>query len=88
MIKEIKLTLFSEYRSVLMGVAIIFIMASHSLGRFALNGNIGVEWFLISSAIGQFYSLKKNDEKWSFYKRKIIRVLPAYLIIAIPYFLF
>ena len=87
MIKEIKLTPFSEYRSVLMGVAIIFIMASHSLGRFALFGNIGVEWFLISSAIGQFYSLKKNDEIWSFYKRKIIRVLPAYLIVAIPFFL-
>ena len=78
---------FSTYRSVLMGVAIIFIMASHSLGRFALYGNIGVEWFLIVSAIGQYYSLKKNPDRRLYYKRRLKRILPAYLIVAIPFFL-
>ena len=78
---------FSTYRSVLMGVAIVFIMASHSLGRFALYGNIGVEWFLIISAIGQYYSLKKNPDWRLYYKRRLKRILPAYLIVAIPFFL-
>ena len=70
-----------------MGVAVIFIMASHTLGGYAAYGIIGVEWFLILSAIGQFYSLKRNSDTFSFYKRKILRILPAYLIVAIPYFL-
>lgn len=78
---------FSRFRSVLMGVAVFFIMACHSLGGWAAYGIIGVEWFLILSAIGQFYSLKRNSDTYSFYKRKILRILPAYLIVAIPYFL-
>ena len=70
-----------------MGVAIIFIMASHTLGGYAAYGIIGVEWFLVLSAIGQYYSLKKNDNKLTYYKRRLIRILPAYLIVAIPFFL-
>ena len=85
--KVINLKDFSIYRTVLMGVAIIFIMASHSLGRFALYGNIGVEWFLIVSAIGQYYSLKKTPDRRLYYRRKLKRILPAYLIVAIPFFL-
>lgn len=84
---KINLKDFSAYRSVLMGVAIIFIMASHSLGRFALYGNIGVEWFLIVSAIGQFYSLSKDDNTERYYRKRLIRLLPAYLAVAIPFFL-
>lgn len=70
-----------------MGVAIIFIMASHSLGRFALYGNIGVEWFLIVSAIGQFFSLSKDNDTGRYYRKRLVRLLPAYLIVAIPFFL-
>ena len=85
--REINLKDFTAYRSVLMGVAIIFIMASHSLGRFALYGNIGVEWFLIVSAIGQFYSLSKDNNTGRYYGKRLIRLLPAYLVVAIPFFL-
>ena len=70
-----------------MGVAIIFIMASHTLGGYAAYGIIGVEWFLVLSAIGLYYSLQKNSDVLSFYKRRLIRILPAYLIVAVPYFL-
>lgn len=87
MSKEIKLKDFSEYRSVLMGVAIIFIMASHSLGRFALYGNIGVEWFLIVSAVGQYFSLKKNNNIRDYFEKRLWRLLPAYLLVAIPFFI-
>lgn len=70
-----------------MGVAIIFIMASHTLGGYAAYGIIGVEWFLILSGIGQYYSLNNNGSGISgFYRRKLTRILPAYLIVAIPYF--
>ena len=78
---------FSNYRSVLMGVAVILIMASHTLGGYGAFGIIGVEWFLLLSAVGQFYSLKRNSDTFSFYKRRILRILPAYLIVSIPYFL-
>ncbi|MBQ6299249.1 MAG: acyltransferase [Bacteroidales bacterium] len=78
---------FSTYRSALMGVAIVFIMATHSIGRFALYGNIGVEWFLIVSAIGQFYSLSKDQHLGHYYKRRFTRILPTYLIVAIPFFI-
>ncbi len=85
--KTIQLKDFSSYRSVLMGVAIIFIMASHTLGGFAAYGIIGVEWFLVLSSIGQFYSLKNNSDVKSYYKRRLFRILPAYLIVAIPFFI-
>ena len=85
--KTIQLKDFSKYRSVLMGVAIIFIMASHTLGGFAAYGIIGVEWFLVLSSIGQFYSLKNNCDVKSYYKRRLFRILPAYLLVAIPFFL-
>ena len=70
-----------------MGVAIIFIMASHTLGGFAAFGIIGVEWFLVLSAIGQYYSLAKNNNIRTYYRKRFKRLLPAYLIVAIPYFL-
>lgn len=86
--ERIDLSSFSTFRAELMGIAVIMIMASHTLGGYAAYGIVGVEWFLLLSAIGQYYSLKKNSETYSFYKRKILRILPAYLIVAIPYFLF
>lgn len=78
---------FSAYRSILMGVAIVFIMASHTLGGYAAYGIIGVEWFLILSGIGQYFSLRNNGSDISgFYQRKLSRIIPDYLIISIPYF--
>ena len=70
-----------------MGAAIIFIMASHTLGGFAAYGIIGVEWFLVLSSIGQYYSLKNDSDVKSYYKRRLFRILPAYLIVAIPFFI-
>ena len=83
----IRLKEFSNYRSELMGVAIIMIMASHTLGGFATYGIIGVEWFLILSAIGQWYSLEKDYNVIRYYKRRLIRIVPAYLIVSIPIFI-
>ena len=77
---------FSRYRTQLMGISMIFIMLFHT--ELFLSGNIGVEFFLLISAIGLFFSLKKNDQIKSFYKKRFIRILPTYLIVAIPFFLY
>ncbi len=85
-----------KYRTSLMGISILFIMFFHSfigwprtpITRFFIRGEIGVEFFLILSAIGMYYSLSKNGNISQFYKRRIIRILPTYLFVAIPIYLF
>ncbi|MBQ6334435.1 MAG: acyltransferase [Erysipelotrichaceae bacterium] len=47
------------------------------------SGQIGVEIFLILSAIGLYYSLEKDDNVLLFYKRRIRRILPTYLLVNI-----
>lgn len=83
----IRLKEVSEYRSELMGAAMALIMASHTIGRFAPYGNIGVEWFLILSGVGMFFSLSKDDNKKRFYQKRFKRIVPTYLLVAIPFFL-
>lgn len=70
-----------------MGAAMAFIMASHTIGRFAPYGNIGVEWFLILSGVGLFFSLSKDYDFKRFYKKRFRRIVPTYLLVAIPFFL-
>lgn len=79
-----------------MGVAILFIMLFHSgivlkdgtMFRIFRNGDIGVEMFAVLSAIGVFSSLKKNPSVIQFYKRRFLRIVPTYLLVAIPFGLF
>lgn len=78
----------SKYRSELMGVAILMIMFFHTrypLYRFC---NIGVEFFLILSAIGLDNSLTNNSDPKRFYKKRLVRLLPAYLLVSFPYWLY
>lgn len=83
-------SIFSKKRSQLMGISILLIMLFHV--GLLLNSRylpfcvVGVEFFLVISAIGLFFSLSKNNNKLSFYKKRVFRILPAYLIVAIPYF--
>lgn len=44
-------------------------------------GSVGVDIFVFLSGMGLFYSLAKNSSIPSFYKRRLKRVLPTYLII-------
>ena len=76
----------SRYRTQLMGTSILLIMLFHV--RFIAFGFVGVEFFLLISAIGLYFSLKKNDSITGFYNKRLFRVLPTYLIVAIPFFLF
>lgn len=77
---------FSKYRTQLMGISILLIMLFHA--HFLKCGYIGVEFFLLISAIGLFFSLSKDQRLIPFYKKRLIRILPAYLIVAVPYFLY
>ena len=83
----IRLGELSKFRSELMGTAMAFIMASHTIGRFAPYGNIGVEWFLILSGVGLFFSLSKDYNVKRFYKKRFRRIVPTYLLVSIPFFL-
>lgn len=87
----------STYRSEIMGLACLYVIFTHnffnwpdrliSLRRFANCGNIAVEIFLILSGIGMFYSFQRNSALGDYYKRRIVRILVPYLLIAVPFYL-
>ncbi len=93
-IKDIELVNISRYRGELMGIAMIFIILFHiSLPRydafFGLRrmGNVGVDMFLFLSGIGLWYSWAKNPSVKHFFKRRYLRIYPAWLIIACLYYI-
>lgn len=90
------MNILSRQRSAIMGVSIILIMLFHCYIHFDdnvmtflfRNGNIGVELFALLSAIGINKSLRKDDNIWHFYKKRLLRIFPTYLLVATPYGLF
>lgn len=46
-----------------------------------LIGSAGVEFFLFLSGMGLFYSMSRSPKILSFYKKRLLRVVPAYLLI-------
>ena len=80
---EIK-TEIESLRMELMGFAIILIMLFH-LGVLPF-GECGVDVFLFLSGFSMYHSLSRNDNIVKFYRKRLFRILPAYLIIAIPFF--
>lgn len=80
----------SDYRTELMGWAILWIMMLHftftqikPLGFIAQYGFAGVEIFLFVSGFVLFYSLDKAYSIPYFYKKRLIRIFPTYYIIGI-----
>lgn len=73
-----------------MGISILTIMLYHTIGHITITEFeihpfkalcIGVEFFLIISAIGCYFSLDKNVNLTAFYKRRIIRLFPAVYVV-------
>ena len=92
--KDIELANISRFRGELMGAAMLFIILFHvGLPRtdmfFGLRrcGNIGVDIFLFLSGIGLWFSWVKQPSIWSFYHRRLLRILPAWLIMASLYYI-
>lgn len=89
----------SAYRTQIMGLATIMIIACHAhpsgvvmpgwLSFILGFGNFGVDIFLLLSGIGLYYSLKKRELKnravGGYYKSRIYRVYIPYLFVYIPY---
>ncbi len=87
-----KLKLLSQYRTQLMGFAILWVMFFHShihTGSFALLGFIksvgygGVDIFMLLSGFGVYYSISKESSIKNFYKKRALRILPYYLPIVL-----
>jgi peptidoglycan/LPS O-acetylase OafA/YrhL len=99
--EKISLHNISKYRNVLTGIATIMIIFYHSFkltfpnnffGEILLfikrTSELGVEIFLSLSAMGLYFSLEKDCNIESFYKKRFFRIIPCTIIIAIIYFLF
>lgn len=83
------LNILSKYRSQLMGISIILIMVFHSFldedsnlcYQLISTFDIGVEYFALLSAIGLTYSLLRDDNIVGFYRKRLVRLLPAVFIV-------
>ena len=92
--KGIELANISKYRGELMGLAILFVMLFHvSVPRtdafFGIRrmGNIGVDMFFFLSGIGLWYSWTRNADAMNFFKKRLLRIYPAWLILASLYYI-
>jgi len=88
--------LLSEYRTQIMGFAILWIILHHIgfFSMYAFNpivnffiklGSCGVDIFLVLSSFGLYMSYSNNSDIKRFYKRRLIRILPAFLIIVLVF---
>ena len=79
-----------------MGAAMMWIMWFHSpytwknqVFHFIHDiGFFGVDVFLLVSGLGLYFSMRKSKSIGEFYKKRIIRILPAYLIVTICWYAF
>lgn len=80
------LSFINKWRSEIMGIAILWVVLFHSsvvlpngLSVVKEIGYGGVDIFLLLSGCGIYCSLNKLRDTVSFYKRRIKRIMPAYL---------
>ena len=78
-----------------MGIATLFVLLLHGnafnwpekihfILKIIAEGNVGVDIFLFLSGIGLYFSMRKNANILEFYGRRFLRIIPSYLILAIP----
>ncbi len=88
----------SEKRSLIFGFLTIMIFCYHFcedalhlkgfpliLKPLGMYGNCAVDIFLLLSGLGLYYSFSKNSNILEFYKKRFVRVLVPYLMLALPY---
>lgn len=86
----------SKYRGEIFGILALSIVVFHYFS-YANNAyhvsklfqpfmySWGVDGFMILSGQGLYYSISKNNDIGTFYKKRALRLLPSYLIIALIY---
>ena len=93
-----RFSLLSNYRSALMGIAILGVMFAHAVSWTNNPCHIGIvlnpfarlvftEGFLFLSGFGLFYSFQKQSNIKLFYERRVTRLLIPFMVIALPYYL-
>lgn len=95
----IDLGLLSTYRGCIMGIAALLVMFHHL--TFKPDGSIfadaymfvrhlgamGVDIFLFVSGFGLSFSLSKDNNATNFYKKRIARIIPSYVVIMVLYYI-
>lgn len=91
----VKISNIYKHRNIWMGLAICWVIYFHLvlpiketvLGTVLLwikqIGFGGVDIFFLASGVGCFFSYEKSRNAYDFLKRRCIRILPSYLIVAV-----
>ena len=93
-IPDIELANISRYRAEQMGAAMLFVILFHvALDRgdpfYGLRrcGNVGVDIFLFLSGVGLWHSWVKTPDVRHFYRRRLVRIVPTWIICATAFYL-
>lgn len=86
-IEDISLKDMSKYRSVWMGIAMLWVVFFHSnlhfenfvLSSIKLTGYGGVDIFMFAAGLGSYYSYLKDHSPLDYLKRRIIRLATVYV---------
>lgn len=91
--------LLSQHRAALMGISILSIMFYHFTEDCISHGvheggliqwfytyihSSSVDAFLFLSGLGLYYSMKKNPDVVQFYRKRLVKILVPYLLVALP----
>lgn len=101
---EVSFADLSTYRAEIYGFSAIWIVLLHAVGCgidwsfeltflvplqvFIKTGSLGVDIFLVLSGMSLYYSWQNNQEIDRFFKRRVLRLLPSFFLIAGTYVLF
>lgn len=81
-----------KFRSVWMGIAILWVLLYHSdinlafLSTWKIFGYGGVDIFFFASGLGCYYSLQKQPNPATFLAKRMKRILPPYYIVLVIWF--
>ena len=89
--KYLSIDRISEYRSELMGIAILWVVFYHfglpgdakalyPLRFLMMLGFNGADIFFLLSGFGLYYSFHKRPNAMAFYKKRLLRILPLFII--------
>lgn len=94
--REIQFSLLSRYKVPLMGLSMLMIMLCHTNVGFSAEKGIispffseilqtGVGIFFCLSGLGCYYSFHRTPSVTAFYKKRLLRILPPYLLVIAVY---